>query len=84
MGIHKNSAPSWIYYVLLFLGIGVISAHGFKLIKNRYSLVSWFHVLIVAPLVLYIGYTGAHAYQLILGAGILAIADHALIRGTFF
>ena len=90
MGIHKNSAPSWIYYVLLFLGIGVISAHGFKLIKNRYSLVSWFHVLIVAPLVLYIGYTGAHApqvaYQLILGAGILAIADHAywLIRCTFF
>ena len=51
-------------------------------------MVSWFHVLIVAPLVLYIGYTGAHApqvaYQLILGAGILAIADHALIRGTFF
>jgi hypothetical protein len=47
-------------------------------------MVSWFHVLIVVPLVLYIGYTGAHAYQLILGAGILAIADHALIRGTFF
>jgi len=88
LGIRKNAAPSWLYPALVFLGIGIIIAHGLKLLKNRYSLVSWFHVLIVAPLVIYIGRTGPHAppiaYTLILIEGILAISYHsyALYNGT--
>jgi uncharacterized membrane protein len=90
LGIRQNAAPAWLYPALLFLGIAIIIAHGLKLIKNRYSLISWFHVLIVAPLVLYIGRTGPHApqlaYKFIFAAGILAIGDHAywLARGAFF
>jgi hypothetical protein len=90
LGIRQNAAPAWLYPALLFLGIAIIIAHGLKLIKNRYSLISWFHVLIVAPLVLYIGRTGPHApqlaYRFIFAAGILAIGDHAywLARGAFF
>ena len=30
----------------MFLGVGIIIAHGLKLLKNGYSLISWFHVLI--------------------------------------
>jgi uncharacterized membrane protein len=90
LGIRKNAAPSWLYTALIFLGIAIIIAHGLKLLKNAHSLVSWFHVLIVAPLVIYIGRTGPHApqlaYRFITAAGVLAIGDHAywLIRGAFF
>jgi hypothetical protein len=90
LGIQKNAAPSWLYTALIFLGIAIIIAHGLKLLKNAHSLVSWFHVLIVAPLVIYIGRTGPHApqlaYRFITAAGVLAIGDHAywLIRGAFF
>ena len=90
LGFQRNAAPSWMYPALMFLGVAIIIAHGLKLLKNAYSLISWFHVLIVAPLVIYIGYTGPHApslaYRLITAAGILAIGDHAywLIRGAFF
>jgi hypothetical protein len=88
LGIRQNAAPSWLYTAVVFLGIAIIIAHGLKLIKNRYSLVSWFHVLIVAPLVIYIGRTGPHtpaiAYNLILLEGVLAIGYHsyALCTGT--
>ena len=90
LGVRKNAAPSWMYPALVFLGASIIIAHGLKLLKNRYSLISWFHVLIVAPLVIYIGLTGPHApqlaYQFIIAAGVLAIGDHAywLARGAFF
>ena len=90
LGIRQNAAPTWIYPALLFLGVAIIIAHGLKLIKNRYSLISWFHVLVVAPLVIFIGRTGPHApqlaYWLITAAGVLAIGDHAywLLRGAFF
>lgn len=90
LGIRQNAAPAWIYPALVFLGIAIVIAHGLKLIKTRYSLISWFHVLIVAPLVLYIGRTGPNApmisYKFITAAGILAIGDHMywLLRGAFF
>ena len=88
LGIRKNEAPSWLYPSLVVLGVIIIIAHGLKLLKNRYSLISWFHVLIVAPLVIYIGRTGPHtpaiAYTLILLEGLLAIGYHsyALYTGT--
>ena len=87
LGFRRNAAPPWIYPALVFLGIAIIIAHGLKLIKNIYSLISWFHVLIVAPLVIYLGYVGPHAppfaYNAITLAGILAIGDHMywLMRG---
>lgn len=90
LGFKQNAAPSWIYPALIFLGIAIIIAHGLKLLKNINSLISWFHVLIVAPLVIYIGRTGPHApplaYNAITLAGILAIGDHMywLVRGAFF
>jgi peptidoglycan/LPS O-acetylase OafA/YrhL len=81
LGIRKNEAPSWLYPALIFLGIAIIIAHGLKLLKNHYSIVSWFHVLIVAPLVIYIGRTGPKtpdiAYNLILLEGVLAIGYHS-------
>jgi uncharacterized membrane protein len=88
LGIRKNAAPLWLYTAIIFLGIAIIIAHGLKLLKNAHSLVSWFHVLIVAPLVIYIGRTGPHAsdiaYNLIMLEGIIAISYHsyALCTGT--
>jgi hypothetical protein len=90
VGFKRNAAPSWIYPALVVLGIAIIVAHGLKILKNRYSLISWFHVLIVAPLVIYLGRSGPYApplaYNAITLAGILAIGDHAywLVRGAFF
>lgn len=81
LGINENSCPSWLYTGLIFLGIGIIIAHGMKLFTNPYSIISWFHVLLVAPLVIYIGYmnkqTSIIYYKLILLEGILAICYHS-------
>lgn len=81
LGITKNACPTWLYTALIFLGIGIIIAHGLKLLSNPRSLISWFHVLLVAPLVIYIGYNNRHTdlvfYKLILLEGILAIGYHS-------
>ena len=81
LGITRNACPAWLYTALIFLGIGIIIAHGLKLLSNPRSIISWFHVLLVAPLVIYIGYknnqTGLLFYKLIFLEGILAICYHS-------
>jgi hypothetical protein len=69
----------------LAIGVIVLVYHGFKLIvrlKNRsgYSWVNAIHVLLVAPLLIYIGYnkkeTPRSAYELLLMAGFAAGGYH--------
>lgn len=81
LGLKKNGCPAWVYPALIFLGAGIIIAHGSKLFTNPYSIISWFHIIIVAPLVIFIGYNkpskDSVAYILILLEGFMAIGYHS-------
>jgi hypothetical protein len=70
-----------VYPALVFLGAGIIIAHGSKLFTNPYCIISWFHITIVAPLLIFIGYNkpvkDSIAYILILLEGFMAIGYHS-------
>jgi ABC-type uncharacterized transport system YnjBCD permease subunit len=85
VGFTRADTPRWLYLALLAIGVVVLVYHGFKLIvrlKNRsgYSWVNAIHVLLVAPLLIYIGYnkkeTPRSAYELLLMAGFAAAGYH--------
>ena len=85
VGFTRASTPHWLYLALLAIGIVVLVYHGFKLIvrlKNRsgYSWVNAIHVLLIAPLLIFIGYhkkeTPRSAYELLLMTGFAAGGYH--------
>jgi ABC-type uncharacterized transport system YnjBCD permease subunit len=85
VGFTRAETPRWLYLALLAIGIIVLVYHGFKLVirlKNRsgYSWVNAIHVLLVAPLLIYIGYnkkeTPRSSYELLLMAGFAAGGYH--------
>lgn len=85
VGFTRANTPHWLYLALLAIGIVVLVYHGLKLIirlKNRsgYSWVNAIHVLLVAPLLIFIGYhkkeTPRSAYELLLMAGFAAGGYH--------
>lgn len=85
VGFKRAETPHWLYLTLLVIGIFIFLYHGFKLIvrlKNRsgYSWVNAIHVLLVAPLLIYIGYnkkeTPRSSYELMLMAGFAAAGYH--------
>ncbi len=75
-----NSMSLYIKYALQLFGAYVILFHGYKILTNSFTfsvirIINWFHLLIIGPLLLYIGYTapntGAKYYDYL---GIIAYA----------
>ena len=57
-----NSMSLYIKYALQLFGAYVILFHGYKILTNPFTfsvirIINWFHLLIIGPLLLYIGYT---------------------------
>jgi hypothetical protein len=72
--IQRAATPEWLYTLLFFLGLFVFVYHSykavFKFISKSSSLwVNLIHVLIIAPLIVYIGYkskkTPRAAYEML-------------------
>ena len=85
VGIQRAATPEWTYTVLFGLGILLLVYQGSKgiirvLAKSSGAWVNIFHVLIVAPLLIWIGYFGKKterpAYELLLIAGFGALGYH--------
>lgn len=84
VGIKSKNIPSFMYPILLGLGIIIILYHGYKTyIKvkdNKNPWVNLFHIFFVGPLLIYIGYnkktTHRAAYELLLMLGFAAIGYH--------
>ena len=80
VGIVKNNIPIFLYNFLLILGIFIIIYHSYKIFiklkdgKNPW--INYFHVILVAPLIIYIGInrekTERYYFELLL---MLAFAD---------
>lgn len=59
IGIKKTNIPTFLYNPLIILGIFIILYHSYKIYKkikqNINPWINYIHVLIIAPLLIYIG-----------------------------
>lgn len=85
IGFYRASTPQWLYNAIFVIGTIVLVYHGFKftvryLSESGYVWVNAIHILLVAPLLLYIGYhkrdTPRFAYELLLMLGFGAGGYH--------
>jgi hypothetical protein len=51
----QNKLPIWIYTVILGLGVIVILTHIYKAFFNKDSWINYIHILLIGPLLVYIG-----------------------------
>ena len=81
----QDKMPDWAYTAILGLGIFLITYQSYKYVlrlsqKSGYAWVNLFHIIIVAPLLLYIGYnrreTPRSAYELSIMVGFAALGYH--------
>lgn len=90
VGINREKIYNPLFKVLLFLGIGIILYHLYKIYgylnSGKQIWVNLIHVFLVGPLLLYIGYNGAKTsrkfFEVLLMLGFAVIGYHAfnLIR----
>jgi hypothetical protein len=83
VGIYRNSIVPWMYGVLLGLGLIIVVYHIYKLWLKGGGLkgwVNWIHVLLIGPLLIYIGYTREKTarlfYEIVLMLGFAALGYH--------
>jgi len=85
VGMTRAETPQWLYLALFTIGWIILIYHGFKLIlrlktRSSYAWVNAIHVIIIAPLLLFIGYnkkeTPRYAYELLLMLGFAAGGYH--------
>jgi hypothetical protein len=84
VGINRDSSSKYIFDLLLVLGVIILLYHIYKtyirLLKNINPWVNLFHIFIVAPIVIYIGYNGKETkrlyFELLLMLAFAAIGYH--------
>lgn len=83
VGIVQKNMPPFMYPILLGLGIILILYHSYKgylkLTVQKNPWVNLIHILLVGPILIYIGYkrvTPRYVYELLLMLGFAAIGYH--------
>ena len=85
VGFERAATPEWLYTVLFGLGILLLVYHGSKsairiMAKSSGAWINLFHAILIAPLLIWIGYYGKKterpAYELLLIAGFGALGYH--------
>ena len=84
VGLMRDSLPSTMYSILFYLGIFIIFYHIFKvwsyLKENKPIWVNLIHIILVGPLLVYIGYNGKNTsrkyYELLLMLAFASIGYH--------
>jgi len=85
VGFQRAATPEWVYNLMFGLGLVVLAYHGVKSVIRLVSgsmgaWVNLIHVIVVAPLLIYIGYLGKKtqrpAYEILLMVGFAALGYH--------
>jgi len=85
VAFRRASVPTWTYSALLYGGLGLLLYHGFRAFvrlskKSPYAWVNLIHALIIAPLLIYIGWnardTPRAAYEMLAMIGFAALGYH--------
>ncbi len=85
VGIHRDKISNGLFNLLFYLGIFIILYHLYKaygyLEMDKAFWVNLIHILIVGPLLVYIGYNGEKTsrkfFEILLMLGFAAIGYHA-------
>ena len=92
-GMIRSNAPEYLYLVLLVLGIILFFYQGYKAYirfvqKSNYIWVNLLHIILIAPLLIYIGLnkkeTPRPAYELLLLAGFSVLGYHLYELAMFY
>lgn len=89
VGIYRDAIVPWVYSILLGLGAVIVAYHLYKLwLKNGNGWVNWIHVLLIGPLLVYIGYTREKTarffYEIALMLGFAALGYHGYYLARSF
>ena len=85
VAFQRAACPDWLYWVVFGVGLTVFIVHAMKaayryIAGSTYIWVNLLHVLLIAPLLIYIGYYGKKtprpAYELLAMAGFAALGYH--------
>ena len=85
IAINRANSPPWVYTGLLFVGIFMIVYHGYRAFvriakKSPYAWVNLIHTLVIAPLLIYIGWNGRDtpraAYEMLAMVGFAGLGYH--------
>jgi hypothetical protein len=85
VGFNRAATPEWVYNILFGVGLLVLIYHGYlsitrMIVGSPYLHVNLIHVLVVAPLLLWIGYYGKRterpAYDMLLITAFGALGFH--------
>ena len=84
VGIKSTATPNFMFPILFALGIVIILYHGYKtfvkVVAHKNPWVNLFHICIVGPLLIYIGYnkqaTPRAAYEFLLMLAFASIGYH--------
>jgi len=85
IGVKQKNMPNYMFNIILFIGVFILLYHGYKIymkIKNKQNpWVNLFHILVVAPLLIYIGHkkqdSPRYIYEFIFMLSFAAIGYHA-------
>jgi hypothetical protein len=84
-GFARSKCPDWLFTGILVLGFFILAYHGYKLFlrwsrRSNYAWVNAIHVLLVAPLLIYVGYgkkdTPRFGYELMIMTAFAAGGYH--------
>jgi len=85
IGFQRAATPEWVYNLVFGLGLVLLAYHGVKaaiklMSQTMGAWVNLIHALILAPLLLYIGYNGKKtqrpAYEMLLMVAFAALGYH--------
>ena len=86
VGIRRKQTPTWLFYILTFLGTIVTIYHSYMVYlaiteKKVLPWVNLFHIFVIAPLLISVGLLGAdsprYLFEFMLMLGFSAIGYHA-------
>lgn len=77
VGINRTNIHPYLFNVLLGLGIVILCYHAYRAFTKKNPWINLIHILVIAPLLLYIGYqrekTPRYAFEILLMLSIVAI-----------
>jgi len=81
VAIARTRMPPFMYPTLIALGALLIVYHIFKLLKQQHTWVNYIHILLIGPLLLYIGFqrenTSRKYFELLLMLAFASFGYHA-------
>lgn len=88
VGFSRNNTPNWFYNLLGILGVIIILYHTYRLFTHGLRDYQWnyFHVLVVAPILLYTAYMKTktpniiYDFYIIMGFGAFGINIYKLLK----